>query len=176
MRSCHIYTDNCSSGANDFFFNPNLTGSDIASLIDDQIGQLYQAGARRLMLASYPDLGKIPAALNYSATADSLLTQQTLQLRNSTMQLADKWTGQVAIEVIDNYQLFTHVQESPQMYGVDPANVQRACIVGVYPSEGLPLSVCSDPENYLFWDIFHPTTRFHKVVSGLFASALINLG
>lgn len=38
----------------------------------------------------------------------------------------------------------------------------------------LPLSVCSNPNDYVFWDDIHPTSRGHRIVTNSFVKVLLN--
>jgi phospholipase/lecithinase/hemolysin len=34
------------------------------------------------------------------------------------------------------------------------------------------MTVCANPEQYLWWDTFHPTTHGHEILGELFAQAI----
>lgn len=48
-------------------------------------------------------------------------------------------------------------------------NVTDPCLV---TAGGAIVSLCSDPDAYLFWDTVHPTDRGHEFVAGVFAQAV----
>jgi phospholipase/lecithinase/hemolysin len=48
-------------------------------------------------------------------------------------------------------------------------NVSDPCLV---TSGGTLVSLCADPDAYLFWDTVHPTDRGHAFVAGVFAQAV----
>jgi phospholipase/lecithinase/hemolysin len=48
-------------------------------------------------------------------------------------------------------------------------NVTGQCID---PSAQNP-TACSNPDQYLFWDDFHPTTRAHEILAQEFANAAV---
>lgn len=172
LTATHIDPNGC-SGANDFFFDPNITGQTVANLIDGQIQQLRDLGARRFLLASYPNLGTIPVAAITASSENLILSNQTMQLRSATQDLVKKYQNeQLDIDFVDVYSLFQSIVHNPRKYGVDPAYLHSACLRGVYPSEGVPLSVCEDPEKHILWDIYHPTARMHGLVARLFESVL----
>jgi phospholipase/lecithinase/hemolysin len=62
----------------------------------------------------------------------------------------------------DTYGLFNQIYFNPALYGF--SNVTDACFDG--------LSVCTNPDSYLFMDNVHPTTRTHEILGAAIVSAV----
>ncbi|MCX7594884.1 MAG: SGNH/GDSL hydrolase family protein [Fischerella sp.] len=65
---------------------------------------------------------------------------------------------------IDINSLFNRVQATPGEFGF--TNVTNACLVGTLDDVAQGnFSVCSNPNDYLFWDGVHPSTRVHSIMA-----------
>ena len=60
----------------------------------------------------------------------------------------------------DIFSLFNDAVSNPSAYGF--TNVTHACL----------LVACSNPDEFLFWDDFHPTTRGHAFIASELAAAV----
>jgi len=160
-------------GANDAFFSTNVTGNDTASLIEQQVQQLVQNGAENILLASYPDLNILPFATTAGAVYDDFLLSYSEELRAGLAGIVDSYANtNVNIQVVDVHSLFQDIVKRPSKYGFDSKVLMQSCLKGAYASEGVPRSLCSNPDSYVFWDAYHPTRKAHKLVAGLFIDAV----
>ena len=141
---------------------------------------IHHLGARRFLLSSYPDLSALPFAATSSLDYNAFLTDYSTSLRAGLYDLQKKYSAKGArIEVADVYGLFQRILADPAKYGfADPALVQVACAQGVYPSEGVELSICpvEEQDKHLFWDVYHPSRRGHALVAKEMEQALKRLG
>ena len=130
------------------------------------IGLLNQAGARKLLVANAPNLGKVPviAALGAQAPAEQLSAAYNMALDGLLAQLA---MGGLEIYRLD---LFSFVDVAAQMpHGFGFSDATTPCLqVFVPPATG----VCDDPDQRLFWDGIHPTRAGHRLVGNIAVNAL----
>ena len=122
------------------------------------ISTLYNAGAREFLVLDLPPLEKTPWGL--SLPNDSPLYLQTLVADYSdgfNAQLAanlNAWGGMPGIHVyrLDVHETVEDLIANPGKYGF--TNVTDVLI-------GHP---DGDPDEFLFWDTVHPTTRAHELL------------
>lgn len=137
-------------GANDF-----EAGGSVATAISDIdaiVASLQASGATHILVPGLPDLGLTPEFYgDANATAFSQQFNQGLQ---STLP-----SGVVYSDV---YGLLNSVTQNPGAYGL--TDVTTPCFNGV--------SVCSNPDQHLFWDDIHPTTAADSILASQFQSDL----
>jgi phospholipase/lecithinase/hemolysin len=155
-------------GSNDLFAAGNnasaQTAIDAASNITKFVGNLAGMGAQHIVVANLPNIGLTPeaasnsqaqlAASSYSVGFNQLLAGGLNSLYASfpTLDLVQ----------FDTYGLFNQIYFNPALYGF--SNVTDACFDG--------LSVCTNPDSYLFMDNVHPTTRTHEILGAAIVSAV----
>ena len=142
-----------------------VIGGAIQSLAHN-IGLLSQAGARKLLVANAPNLGKVPviAALGAQAPAEQLSAAYNMALDGLLAQLA---MGGLEIYRLD---LFSFVDVAVQMpHGFGFSDATTPCLqVFAPPATG----VCDDPDQRLFWDGIHPTRAGHRLVGNIAVNTL----
>jgi phospholipase/lecithinase/hemolysin len=134
-------------GANDFLTNgfSHATAKAAVSDIVAIVKQLQGIGVAPIVVLGIPDIGLTPDYRgNQGATALSRYFNHLL--------LAELPEGAT---YVDTFSLMHEVVSDPSDYGF--TNVTDACFNGV--------TVCSNPDQYLFWDGFHPTTHGHQVIA-----------
>lgn len=137
-----------------------------ANNIQSQITQLANAGATQFLIFNLPDLGSIPLAgdnLVTIAGLNALTTAHNSQLAFNLAQLSLS-RPEISIKTLDINALYLDVLNNPGAYNFtnteDPyvTNLTElgvnATITGVGPVS-----------NYVFWDILHPTTKVHSIIS-----------
>ncbi|MBI3186940.1 MAG: SGNH/GDSL hydrolase family protein [Gammaproteobacteria bacterium] len=138
--------------------------------VSDNILALQAAGARHIVVANAPDLAIVPAlimagpqaqgaahfmSVSYNTALDNLLNQLEMFLPVEFMRL-------------DLYSFLYAVTSMPANYGL--VNVTMPCLsFGVVEN-----AVCAQPDDYLFWDGIHPTTKGHAKIAEYAASVLFN--
>ena len=159
------------SGSNDMGdilslqLNPVATIAKTVTGIRDAILAFKAMGARTVLVPNLPNLGLTPRAAQVGAQGP--LTALAQAYNNSLDAMLDDFTD-INIIRFDTFGFVTDVVAHPANYGF--TNVTQACYTGfVVPDP--TTTECADPDHYLFWDVEHPTRRFHAV----FAEAIFTL-
>lgn len=164
-------------GPNDFYSGSNVfvptTAGKAADNIKTGITNLYNLGARDFFVPLMPDLGLTPSALKanasvpiYSstATADSLSFNSLL---SANLQTLSNTLSGIHIYSFDT---LSYLRQQIQQRGAQGFDVTDACFSGSYKSSAG--TVCSNPDQYLFWDGVHPTAIAHTLLGDAFAASL----
>lgn len=148
------------AGANDFltFDNP----VDGAQRVAGYVGALANMGARRILVPNLPDLSLTPfvqsVGLQSQAQGFSMAFNNALALQIAGLDMLFPTVDFIAF---DTFAFLNEVVAHPASYGF--ADVDNACLLD---------PACTDANQYLFWDDFHPTTRAHAVIAAAFARAV----
>ena len=148
-------------GANDF--RAGISPSKTVENIRDGIIQLWEAGARSFAVINLPDISLTPAVIA-SGTAVVQAAKQFVYTVNALLYaeiLSYAWSHGIRIELVDINFIFTQVVCNPGKFGF--ANSTGAAF-----NPNLPLSSSNpvpDPNDYVFWDGFHPTTKAHYIAA-----------
>jgi len=121
------------------------------------VSTLADVGAKRFLFANLPPLGQLPA------TRSTFLSGIIDNATNIFNDLLDTRTDQIEAElgldirVVDIHSLFENALNAPEEYGF--LNVTDGAL---NETTGV---VVGNPDDYLFWDSAHPTTRAHMLVA-----------
>jgi phospholipase/lecithinase/hemolysin len=145
--------------------------ADIAGNIDTAVNDLALDGAKNFLVVTVPNLGDTPEALlagptvaadlsELSASFDSTLVYGSGHVPSlSTLAAGDS----VDISVLNAYALTDAIVSSPGTYGF--TNVTDPCLTGAVNYSGG--TVCSSPNQYLYWDSSgHPTAAANEFIAG----------
>ena len=154
-------------GPNDVFVNqalglpqdPAASVGNLAAAVTD----LYNLGARSVLLPNMPDLGRTPAFLGTSDAAG--LTGLTLAfnalLAGAVPGLENALPG-LDILPFDTFAAFNDVLSNLGAFGFTDATTP--CYL---------LGAACDPDGFVFWDSVHPTSAVHTLLGGLFFAAVV---
>jgi phospholipase/lecithinase/hemolysin len=151
-------------GANDF--GAKMKPLRTVANIKDAIAQLSAAGAKKFFVITIPDLALTPqvkaagGATILEATQFVVATNVLLAVELPRFAL----THQIRIDLVDINSIFVPVVYQPARFGFTDSSK-----FAYEPPNG-PLLVKDNPNNYVFWDGFHPTTKVH----GLAAAFIFN--
>ena len=131
---------------------------------------LASAGATHILLADIPDVGLTP----YAAALAVTLGDPTIPA-TATADAAGINAGLFAlyqagrsfgfdISYLDTFGLEQAAVADPAAYGL--TNVTDPCF------DAVALTVCANPDQYLFWDDFHPTAAGHQLLADAALSAI----
>lgn len=90
-----------------------------------------------------------------------------LSARLSSLQASLNNTDIIQFQTDD---LFSQLIQNPTDYGL--VNTTDSCFVAPTASPPTPGSLCTNPNEYLFWDGNHPTTAVHRILGTAFYDAV----
>jgi phospholipase/lecithinase/hemolysin len=165
-------------GANDYLpttsldFTPFITPDQTVSNMANAISSLVGLGAKNILIPNLPLLGNVPRANNFDPsfplvaidTADNLnfLSQQHNQLLDTTINtLSNNFGSGINLISLDIATLFDGLINQ---FNNNPTqspftNVTNPCLF---------TQTCTNPDQFLFWDGIHPSTKTHQII-GQFA-------
>jgi thermolabile hemolysin len=155
-------------GANDF--EAGMTPQQTAATIETEMVALHAAGAKHLLLITIPDTSltpnviagggaKVQAAKQFVATANAMI--------RARVPVTALLLG-LDFELVDINPLFTELVYTPSAFGF--ANSVGAAY---NPNTGV---VAPNPNSYVFWDGFHPTTLVHYLAAQMIYQNAAALG
>ncbi|PWA48178.1 Lipase, GDSL [Artemisia annua] len=183
LRQC-IYS--VGLGSNDYlnnYFMPNYyqtsnqyTPEQYAGVLIQQyselIRELYNYGARKLVLNGIGQIGCSPNALSNSedgSTCVEKINTANKLFNNLLRSLVDNLNRELTdakFIYINNYDIFQDLINSPQSYGFTVTNAgccgvgrnngQITCLPGQTP--------CQNRDEHIFWDAFHPSEAANVIV------------
>ncbi|MDJ0554733.1 MAG: SGNH/GDSL hydrolase family protein [Microcoleaceae cyanobacterium MO_207.B10] len=156
--------------------NPNQTVNNISNAIES----LYNVGARDFLIPNLPALGQTPLA-TFTGTSDWL--NELTDAHNQKLELAIAELNQslsgAKITLLDINSILDGIIENPAQFGFSnftgswSNTVKYFCPDAFLATDGSVASCdvdVPDPDEYVFWDILHPTAAGHQI----FADAAIN--
>lgn len=186
----YIATGNADFGVSYFNFNPrNLrlnraTQFTISQYVDFLISQgaryiqeLYNLGARKMLVAGLSILGCSPSERTYLAFAGRPCNER---INEASYEFNQKWEPTLAnlqaslpgstIVYSDIYTIAVQAVQNPLYYGFQ--EVTRGCCgtglaeVGQQCRQAARLS-CPDADKFIYWDSVHPTQRMYRIIADL---------
>ena len=145
---------------------------DALTVIGDNIGVLYAAGARKFLVCNAPDLSLTPAILTldrFTPGAGQFARFLTVTYNSGLDSLLGSMAGLPGIEFVrvDFFKMLTEMVTDPAAF--DLSVVNAACV-----TPNTPPYACQRPDQFLFWDGIHPTRAVHAIISQEAAFALAN--
>lgn len=165
------------AGANDYFsyfFDRTPNSNNVVANLSTAVTSLAAFGAKNIMVANLPDLGKIPATVSDNQLSSTFTTFSNAH--NSDLSFALDFLNQqlkdVNIFALDLDSLFDRIYKNPNKFGF--TNVTDSCLgdTSLIPFGVTPEPVTCTADNFMFWDEVHPTTATHKLIGKLAFSTL----
>lgn len=159
------------SGSNDVAdilqrgLNPATVIPNAVSGIIGAVQAFASAGAHTVVVPNIPDLGLTPAFTSRGAAASAAATALSIQFNTLLDAQLALLTGLDIVEV-DTFSLIRNLVANPGQFGL--TNVTTPCYSG-FVAPNPAGTECANPDEYLFWDLVHPT----RVVHGFLANAVI---
>jgi phospholipase/lecithinase/hemolysin len=143
------------TGANDYLFGNVTNPQQPVDNISKAITALAAKGAKNIMVLNLADLGKLPGTRSsqFSPQLTTLTNAHNLALSRAIANL-NRSLPSVNIIPVDVNTLLATAVKFPGVFGF--TNVTEACFKNN--------TVCAKPNQYLFWDDFHPTTSAHRQI------------
>ncbi|XP_042493654.1 GDSL esterase/lipase At1g71691-like [Macadamia integrifolia] len=147
-----------------------------------QLTSLYNLGGRKFVISGVGVLGCVPSILAQSPNSlcsesvNGLVLPFNAKVRSLVDNLNANLPGAKFI-YLDSYQMFQDIIKSPTQYGLSV--IDRGCC-GIGRNSGqitcLPFQTpCSNRDQYVFWDAFHPTEAVNIIMGKEFFSGNTNL-
>ena len=135
----------------------------------DMVGRLHAAGARKFVIPNLTDVGQLPVIQMFFPPEDIEAFSEMTVIWNDLLQGLDEIFPDAQIRISDVYRLKRIIDANPEVFGF--TNTTDSCYQ-IF-TDG---SVCSNPDQYWFWDHIHPTSRAHKLLSRLFILDMLLAG
>lgn len=158
-------------GANDLF----NAAADLAGTIQTAVGNiatavttLAQAGAKTIVVAKTPNLGRTPLALA-AGLSPQLIAASTAF--NTALE-----TALTALETRLNpvNLILTDLFSVSETIAQDPANFGFTNVTTPFLQTLIPTTPAADPNSFFFWDVVHPTTKSHSIYAEVFRQSVIS--
>lgn len=151
-------------GANDLLTNGSATNA--AENVANYVATLASMGAQHILVPNLANLGLTPFAHGLGAAFESgasAYTQSFNQALAANLNQISLSLPQTDIMELDVFGLFNDIVNHPVTYGF--GNTTDTCLTTGFVA-------CSNPDSYVFWDDFHPTTAVHALVGNAIVSAV----
>ena len=128
------------------------------------IGELYNCGARHLLIPNLPDLGTAPITPDGGEASG----REQSEDYNEALEffVVGPFSGVMNISYVDFFDFVDIVMGMPETFGF--TNVTDPCITP-YVTKG---AFCKKRDEYFWWDLLHPTKKAHALLGDY---ALANL-
>jgi len=164
------------AGANDYLGGiPNLdpldpVGQPVQNIVN-AITDLAGVGAKNILVANLPAIGRAPLVTEQgeSALVSSLVGLHNIRLAEALAVLEPSLSDSgVNLIPLDVFSFVNAAYSNPADFGFE--NVTDACLypspILYIPFQSLPTR-CANPDQYLFWDSLHPSSRSHEFIADL---------
>jgi len=139
--------------------NPDVEIPRIAANVADVVGSLAALGAKNLLVPRIPDIGLVPIITGGGPPvpqASALAFAYDLALDSVLSTVLDPFS-EINLIRFDTFAFLNEIVAAGPF-----ANTTDACYSLFVESGG---TICADPDQFLFWDGFHPTTAAHEVLA-----------
>jgi len=144
-------------GGNDF--RAGVNASTTVDAIQAGLALLRSAGAERIILLDMPDISLTPDVIAAGGATDQAAKQFVTSVNTNLRARAplEAFLLGIKLTYVDVNEIFTQIVERPVRFGF--SNSSGAAF---NPATGVEQP---NPDSYVFWDGFHPTTRAHYLAA-----------
>lgn len=136
------------AGANDIFFNTNISASQSYQVLMQAQKSLHAAYPQaNILTISPPDLSRLPYGFYINSLAKEQLRTYTHLLGHLLDALETSTTNVDLRPLFDDFDYYA----TPQAYGFKPLGFYGSCFVGAY-GETSNITSCEDPDQHVYWD------------------------
>ncbi|MEH2312134.1 MAG: SGNH/GDSL hydrolase family protein [Nostoc sp.] len=154
------------AGANDYLQGVSSATVPVKNLTT-AINSLTDVGAKKILVGNLPDLGQLPATRTSTNSVNlSALTQAHNQGLRRSLKILSQQHSDLEIVVLDANALYRDAITNPAAFNF--TNVTTPCLSGS--------TICSNPDQFLFWDGIHPTAAAHRIIGETAFSTIQEVG
>ncbi|KAJ3197303.1 hypothetical protein HDU82_001497 [Entophlyctis luteolus] len=154
------------SGVNDIDYSANLgvvpNVAKIAGYVVEFAGDLIAGGAKHILVSNLPPLQLLPLARAYGDKFTPIFESLTLEfnaaIESGVAGLSAK-NPSVTILVNDFFSLVNYTVSAGGAAALSFTDTVDPCF------NSTAKTVCSNPDQYVFWDTLHPTTKSHDIIA-----------
>jgi len=150
-------------GANDFYYSPNVNGSEVAISTVSNMETLYALGVRRFFIPNIGPLYLQPyyLHLNVDVLVNSIQEHNVALVSNiRAFRRRHPDANVVEWNLVD---AFSQIYTKPFLYGY--LNIDSPCINSTSYYNVSQYTLCTLPNTYIFWDQFHFTSSVHNLLA-----------
>ncbi|KAJ9704604.1 hypothetical protein PVL29_002928 [Vitis rotundifolia] len=170
-----------STGGNDilghFPFNGGLTKEEfiknLSDAYDNHLKNLFELGARKFAIVGVPPIGCCPLSrlADINDHCHKEMNEYARDFQTTLSALLQKLSseyGGMKYSLGNAYEMTMNVIDDPPAFNLK--DVKSACCGGGRLNASLPClkpfaTVCSNRDDYLFWDLVHPTQHVSKLAA-----------
>jgi phospholipase/lecithinase/hemolysin len=141
--------------------------TDVASVFAD----LASVGATNILVPLIPDLGLTPIIRQGGPplAAATLLTSTFDQLLDDALQDIINSSSNLNLFRFDSAEFLNTIVSDPAIFGF--TNTSGSCYSEFVQPGGV---TCTNPDEFIFWDGFHPTAAVHEILGNRIAAVVIS--
>ncbi|WP_392531841.1 SGNH/GDSL hydrolase family protein [Nostoc sp. C117] len=150
------------AGGNDYFSGDIQEPTQPVNNLMNAVTSLANVGAKNFLVFNLPDLGNAPSTRNLPNSAElNALTKAHNETLTQALNTLSKQEPNLNLTLFDENSLANRIIANKEEFGF--TNVTDPCLQFNSPTT---FKICNNPDEYLFWDENHPTTRGHRVLAG----------
>lgn len=134
----------------------------------ESVSSLADSGAKQFLVVNSSDLDILPGVIEFGQVEEATLFTDTVnKLLPQKLQTLSQQLDGVEIALYDHVAISDEIRSNPQDFGL--TNLNEPC-QAVFPVE----PVCAAPDQFYFWDEYHPTRRVHQIIGEDMAQFVAN--
>ena len=143
-------------------FNPAAFIDKRLAVLAATLTGLSALGARNIVVLGLPDLAGLPGLPPQAMPLATFMCARFNAGAQRIVQFLDRRPGRAAfVNVAAFFQfIVADALAGGARFGI--TNVTEPCLAIV---NGMPVGLCANPDQYLFWDSIHPTRRIHDLLA-----------
>ncbi|MDY6940705.1 MAG: SGNH/GDSL hydrolase family protein [Cyanobacteriota bacterium] len=122
------------------------------------VSDLAELGAQQFLVVNSSDLDILPGVIEFGQVEEAtLFTDEVNELLPQALETLSQELG-VEIALYDHVEISDEIRSNPQDFGLTNVDDPYQPVFPVEPPAG------SQPDEYYFWDEYHPTRRVHQII------------